>query len=110
MFGVHELADEAQYRVNPVAVAFNNSSFGDVRRDPSTVVDGRHIGSEPRNPDCVSLAESFGAKGVRASAPAGLQTAIEEGFEEDGQVPIEIPIEAGSEASLWPFIHPTTGR
>ena len=56
------------------------------------------------------LSPSFGAKGVRASAPAGLQTAIEEGSEEDGPVPIEIPIEAGSEASPWPSIHPTTGR
>ena len=110
MFGVHELSREAQYRVYLVALVFNKSSFGNGHRDQTTVCDGRHIGSELRNPDFVSLAETFGAKGVPASTPAGLQGAIEAGFKEDGPVPIEIPIEAGSEASPWPFTHPTTGR
>ena len=67
---------------------------------------GGLIGSELRNPDFVRLAESFGAKGVRAATPAALRTAIEEGFREDGPVLIEVPIETGSEASPWPFAHP----
>ena len=106
MFGLAELATAVQYRVNLVTVVFDNGSFGNVHRDQSTVFDGRLIGSELRNPDFVRLAESFGAKGVRAATPAELRVAIEEGFGEDGPVQIVVPIETGSEASPWPFAHP----
>ena len=106
LFGLSELATAVQYGVNLVTVVFDNSAFGNVHRDQSTVFEGRLIGSELRNPDFVRLAESFGAKGVRAATPATLRTAIEEGFREDGPVLIEVPIETGSEASPWPFAHP----
>ena len=106
MFGLAELATAVQYRVNLVTVVFDNSSFGNVHRDQSTVFDGRLIGAELHNPDFVRLAESFGAKGVRATTPAELRTAIEEGLGEDGPVLIVVPIERGSEASPWPFVHP----
>ncbi len=110
MFGVQELATAVQYGINLVTVVFNNSGFGNVRRDQMTNFEGRLLGAELRNPDFVALAESFGAKGVRASTPAALQTALEEGFKEDGPVLIEVPIETGSEVSPWPFTHPPIGR
>lgn len=106
MFGVQELATAVQYGINLVTVVFNNSAFGNVHRDQMTAFDGRVIGAELRNPDFVKLAEGFGAKGVRASTPAALRTALEEGFAEDGPVLIDVPIETGSEASPWPFAHP----
>ena len=89
-----------------MTVVFNNSAFGNVHRDQTNEFEGRLIGAELRNPDFVKLAEGFGAKGVRASTSRELRTAIEEGFGEDGPVVIEVPIETGSEASPWPFIHP----
>ena len=106
MFGIQELATAVQHRVNLVTVVFNNSAFGNVHRDQTTVFDGRLIGAELVNPDFVRVAEGFGAKGVRASSPAELRIALEEGFREDGPVLIEVPIETGSEASPWPFAHP----
>ena len=106
MFGIQELATAVQYGVNLVTVVFNNGAFGNVHRDQSTVFEGRLIGAELVNPDFVRLAEGFGAKGVRASNPAELKTALEEGFGEDGPVLIDVPIETGSEASPWPFAHP----
>ncbi len=48
--------------------------------------------------------------GSCASTPAGLQTAIEEGFMEDGPIPIEFPIKTGGEASPRLATHPATGR
>ncbi len=110
MFGVQELATAVQHGINLVAVVFNNASFGNVRRDQMTVFDGRLLGAELVNPDFAAMAESFGAKGVRASTPEALRAAIEDGFKEDGPVLIEVPIERGSEASPWPFTHPLTGR
>ncbi len=106
MFGIQELATAVQHRVNLVTVVFNNSAFGNVHRDQTTVFDGRLIGAELVNPDFVRVAEGFGAKGVRVSSPAELRIALEEGFREDGPVLIDVPIETGSEASPWPFAHP----
>ena len=106
MFGVQELATAVQFNINVVTVIFNNSAFGNVRRDQMNGFDGRLLGSELVNPDFVKLAESFGAKGVRVTSPADLQNAIEKGFKENGPVLIEVPIETGSEASPWPLVHP----
>lgn len=110
MFGIQELATAVQYGVNLVTVVFNNSSFGNVRRDQLAGFGGRLIGAELVNPDFVALAEGFGAKGVRASSPGELRRAIEEGFGEAGPVLIEVPIERGGEESPWPFAHPAAPR
>lgn len=109
MFGLQELATAVQYRINLVTVIFNNSAFGNVRRDQMNRYDGRLIGAELVNPDFVKLAESFGAKGVRCADAASLKAAIEEGFKEDGPVVIEVPIETGSEVSPWTLTNPVFG-
>ena len=106
MFGVQELATAVQHGINLVAVGFNNAGFGNVRRDQMTVFDGQLLGAELVNPDFAAMAESFGAKGVRASTPEALRAVIEDGFKEDGPVLIEAPIERGSEASPWLFTPP----
>ncbi len=106
MFGVQELATAVQHHINLVTVVFDNSSFGNVRRDQQQQFGGRLVGAELVNPDFVRLAESFGAKGVSVTGPAALRQAIEDGFGEDGPVLIVVPVERGSEASPWPFIHP----
>jgi acetolactate synthase-1/2/3 large subunit len=106
MFAVQELATAVQHKINLVTVIFDNSAFGNVRRDQTTNYDGRLLGADLVNPDFVKMAESFGAKGVLAESPSALMTAMEEGFKEDGPVLIRVPIERGSEASPWPVYHP----
>ena len=49
------------YGINAVVVVFNDSAFGNVRRDQTDRFNGRIYGSELHNPDFVKLAESFGA-------------------------------------------------
>ena len=49
-------------------------------------------------------------QGVRSPIPAGMQTVIAHGFNEEAPVLIENPLERGTEASPWPFTCPTTGR
>ena len=106
MFGVQELATAVQHQLNIVAIVFNNSSFGNVRRDQINNFDGRLIGADLINPDFVALAESFGAKGLRSNSPTELQASLEQAFEEPGPVLIEVPIERGSETSPWSLSHP----
>ena len=91
MFGVQELATAVQHQLNIVAIVFNNSSFGNVRRDQINNFDGRLIGADLINPDFVALAESFGAKGLRSNSPKELQASLELAFEEPGPVLIDIP-------------------
>lgn len=106
MFGVQELATAVQFRINLVTILFDNAGFENVRRDQATRFDDTDFGSNLVNPDFVRMAESFGARGVKADSPRALEAAIEEGFRDDGPVLIVVPIEARSESSPWPFVHP----
>lgn len=106
MFGVQELATAIQYKINLVTIVFNNSAYGNVRRDQMQVYEGRLLGADLNNPDFVKLAESFGAVGYRATNPTELKERLEHAFKEDAPVIIEVPVERGSEVSPWSFIHP----
>lgn len=106
MFGVQELATAVQYNINLVTVIFNNSAFGNVRRDQTERFGGRLLGADLVNPDFVKLAESFGAVGRRVETPQKLEKALSEACKETGPVIIEVPVERGSEVSPWPHYHP----
>ena len=106
LFGVQELATAVQHGINLVTIVFNNSAYGNVRRDQETMYRGRLIGADLVNPDFVKLAESFGAVGYRAANPGELKTRLERAFKDDAPVVIEVPVERGSEVSPWPFLHP----
>jgi acetolactate synthase-1/2/3 large subunit len=106
MFGVQELATAVQHGINVVAVVFNNAAFGNVRRDQQTVYDNRLLGADLVNPDFVALAQSFGVKGLKATTPEELKSALIEALAAEAPVVIEVPVERGSDSSPWPFIHP----
>ncbi len=106
MFGVQELATAVQHNIAVVAIVFNNNAYGNVLRDQKQTYSGRYIGSDLTNPDFVKLGESFGVKSFRATSPNELKSMITEALKLNAPVLIEVPIEKGSEASPWPFIHP----
>jgi acetolactate synthase-1/2/3 large subunit len=109
MFAASELASAVQYGLNVVTVVFNNSSFGNVRRDQLQGFGGRLIGSDLVNPDFVKLAESFGVEGRRASSPEELKRTLEACLRLEAPALIEVPVERGSEASPWTFLTPAFG-
>ncbi len=104
LFGVQELATAAQYNIAVVTIVFNNSAFGNVRRDQQMQYDSNLIGSDLKNPDFVKLAESFGVTGIRVTSPAGLKPALERALALDKPVVIEVLQEKGCEASPWKFL------
>lgn len=106
MFGVQELATAVQYNIPVVSIVFNNSAFGNVRRDQIERYGSRFLGAELRNPDFVKLAESFGALGLLARTPAELTTALAKALASGSPAVIEVPITRGSDSSPWPFLHP----
>ncbi len=106
LFGVQELATAVQYRINLVTIVFNNSGYGNVRRDQQDKYQGRLLGVELHNPDFVKLAESFGALGLRADSPQSLEPTLERALAADRPAVIEVTCPPGSESSPWDFLHP----
>ena len=56
--------------------------------------------------DFVKYAEAFGAKGLRATSKAELETAIQEGLATEGPVIIDIPIDYSDNKELGKTILP----
>jgi acetolactate synthase-1/2/3 large subunit len=106
MFAMPELATAVQYGIGLITVVFNNSSFGNVRRDQKAYFDGRIVGADLVNPDFMKLADAFGVRAWRATTPAQLQATLEKAMTESGPTLIEVPIERGTEKSPWRFIEP----
>jgi len=106
LFGCQELATAVQHSINLVTIVFNNGSYGNVRRDQQEKYDGRLLGADLINPDFVRLAESFGARGLRARDPGELERQLEAALAADVPTVIEVPLERGSETSPWPLTLP----
>lgn len=104
MFAVQELATAVQYGLAVTVIVFNNSSFGNVRRDQQTAFDGHVIGADLTNPDFVRLAESFGIEARRVASSDELRPALGDALAAGAPRLIEVRLEPGSEASPWPFI------
>ncbi|OPF95099.1 putative 2-ketoarginine decarboxylase AruI [Rhodopseudomonas palustris] len=106
MFGVQELATAVQYNIGVVTLVFDNSAYGNVRRDQVNLFDGRVVASDLVNPDFVKLAESFGVGAARVTSPDHFRPALEKALAAGGPQLIAIDVPRDSEASPWPFIHP----
>lgn len=106
LFGAQELATAMRHRIGVVAVVFDNSAYGNVRRDQEERYAGRLIGSDLTNPDFVALARSFGVHAERVTSPAALETALAAAIARDEPAVLVVPIETGSEASPWPYLMP----
>ena len=104
MFGVQELSTAAQYNLGVVTVLFNNSTFGNVRRDLRKFYKGRTIATEFHNPDFPALAESCGVAGHRVTSPDELKPVLAAALEKDEPALIEVIIDKTTERSPWRYI------
>jgi acetolactate synthase-1/2/3 large subunit len=102
LFNVQELATAVHHRIPVVAVVFNDSAYGNVRRMQIEDYGNRVIGCDLTNPDFVRLGESFGVKGMRARDPDALRRAIDTAFGSNEPALIEVP--CGPMPSPWPFV------
>ena len=102
LFNAQELATAVQHRLNVIAVVFDDGAYGNVRRIQTQRYGGRLIASDLHNPDFVRLAESFGARGLRAGGPDALKSAIAQALETDRPVVIEVPV--GEMDDPWPLL------
>jgi acetolactate synthase I/II/III large subunit len=103
MFTATEMATAVHHRIPLTVVVFNDSAFGNVRRNQEERFGNRIIASDLSNPDFVRFAESFGAAAERARNPAELRAALKRALgRRDGPSLIEVPVPALP--SPWEFI------
>jgi len=103
MFQVQEMSTAMRHGIDITVVLFNDGHFGNVRRIQKTVLGGKEIASDFRNPDFMQLAQSFGWNGTRVKTAAELKPAIERSFATPGPTLIEVP--CGEFPTPWPFWH-----
>ncbi len=106
LFAMPELATAVQYGINLVTIVFDNSAYGNVRRDQQTRFDNHLIGCDLVNPDFVKLADSFGLRAWSVETPDALRPALESALALGAPALIQVRVPRGSEVSPWKFIHP----
>lgn len=88
-FTIQELGTAVEAGVSLPIVVWNNSALGQIRDD--MVASGiAPIGVIARNPDFVSLAEAWGARGVRVGDGAALTAAVQAALQYAGPTLIEV--------------------
>jgi acetolactate synthase-1/2/3 large subunit len=109
MFNVQELATAVRHKIGLSIVVFNDGHYGNVKRMQEEGYEGRTIASDLVNPDFVKLAESFGARGVRAKNAVELRAALETSLAiADTPTVIEVP--CGEFPSPWHWVIRSANR
>ena len=91
-FTLNELATMAQHNIAVVAVVFNDSAYGNVRRIQQDDLGGKLIASDLVNPDYVKLADAFGIAGYRVDTPEAFGQALDDALSSDAPALIEVPV------------------
>jgi len=92
LYNSQELATAVQYEIDVVVIVFNDNAYGNVLRAQQEQFDGRIVGTKLHNPDFVQLAQSYGARGVRAGDAAQLEAAVREACTVKAPTIIEVPV------------------
>jgi acetolactate synthase-1/2/3 large subunit len=100
-WNLQELATAKAYGLRAVAVVFNDSAFGNVKRLQLTQF-GRVFGADLQNPDFVKLAQAFGLEAQRVTAPQALTGALREAIAGKRPALIEVPVR--EMPSAWPLL------
>ena len=90
-WNLQELGTAARHQLRAVAVVFNDSAFGNVKRMQRSQF-GRTFGTDLSNPDYVKLAGAFGVEGTRVSTPDALAGALREAIAGKRPALIEVPV------------------
>ncbi len=103
MMNIQELGTMAQYNLPVKVFILNNEYLGMVRQWQELQHGSRYSESYSSGlPDFIKLAESFGAKGLRASRPDEVDGLIEEMIVHDGPVIADVMV--AKEESCYPMI------
>ncbi|MBH68379.1 MAG: hypothetical protein CMM58_08505 [Rhodospirillaceae bacterium] len=102
MYNIQELATAVHHNIPLISIVFNDGAFGNVKRMQEENFSGRTIATDLTNPDFKKLAETFGAKGLKARSPNELQITLKEAIKES--VPTVIEVNCGAFPNPWQYI------
>jgi acetolactate synthase-1/2/3 large subunit len=103
-FSIQELATAKQFKIGLITIIFNNSSFGNVRRDQETRFGGRIIGADLENPDFLAIARAYNIQGHRVRNAQELRDVLTKIITTNEPTIVEVSLATGIETSPWPFI------
>ena len=92
MFTMPEMATAALHGINSIAIVFNDSGYGNVRRTQKLQFNEHYHGSDLKNPDFMMLAKSFGVLGLRSGSPAELTQHLQQAIAAKSPALIEVPV------------------
>ena len=92
LYAATELATAVQEEINVVTLVFNNASYGTCLRIQQRRFQDRILGTYLHNPDFASLAQSFGALGIKLGHVDELREALHWALGENRPAVIEIPV------------------
>ena len=102
---MQELATAVENQMDLKIILMNNRHHGMVRQWQTMFFDGNYSASYFKVlPDFVKLAESFGARGLRAQRPEDVESTLREGLSTEGVVLMEIMVDC--EELVYPMIAP----
>ena len=90
LMSLADLPTAVENRLNIVVVVMNDSKYGMIWRMQEEEYRGRHIGVDLAPSNFASLAQSFGAAGVRIDDPRDLAPALREALTDDKMTVIDV--------------------
>jgi acetolactate synthase I/II/III large subunit len=91
-YALAELATARQHAIGVVTVVFDDSAYGNVRRDQREDFQSRFLGVDLHNPDHVKLAESFGVGAAQVTTAEGLIAVVREALAADEPFVVHVPV------------------
>jgi len=92
LFAASDLATAVKEHLNLIVLVFVDNAYGTCMRDQKSQFEGRTFGSELLNPNFASLAEAFGARGIKLSSYKELGEGLRAAMAENRPTVIEIPV------------------
>lgn len=100
LFSGAELATAVQHHLNVVTIVWNDGGHYDMVKFQEEMKYPQAAGVKFGNVDIVKYAESFGATGLRVNKPADLTKVLSRGFNIDGPVVVDVPVDYSNNKEL----------
>lgn len=100
LFSGAELATAVQHHLNLVVVVWNDGGYYDMVKFQEEMKYPQAAGVKFGDCDLVKYAESFGATGLRVDQPDDLGKVMEQAFNTDGPVVVDVPVDYSNNKEL----------
>lgn len=105
LFSAQELETAVREKLNIVHIIWNDGHY-DMVKFQEEMKYGKSAGVNFGPVDFVKLAESYGATGLRVNKPDDLGKVLDEAFQTDGPVVVDIPVDYSDNVSLGQSLLP----